>query len=241
VGDRLGTRTRLVSDAAFADFRSGAIDAGFICGLPYIRLRAEPDPSVELMAAPLPLPSRYQSRPIYFSDVIVAQDSAVRDFADLRGRSWSFNDRDSHSGYLLTRFELLKRGLTPAFFGSIVEAGSHENSIRMVVDGEVDASAIDSMVLERARVLSPELERQVRVVETFGPSTIQPIVASLRLPADTRHAIHEALLAINGEPEVRGELAAGMMGGIASIADGHYNDIRRMDALVTSSRAAELA
>jgi len=87
---------------------------------------------------------RYGGRPIYFSDVIVHRDSAFRSFADLRGRSWAYNEPLSHSGYGITRYHLLRMGETGGYFGEVIEAGFHEESIRMVARGEVHASAIDS-------------------------------------------------------------------------------------------------
>ena len=90
---------------------------------------------------------RYQGRPIYYSDVIVRAECAARQFLDLRGCRWAYNERDSHSGYNITRYTLVRLGETRGFFGRVVEAGYHQTAIRMVVDGQVDAAAIDSQVL----------------------------------------------------------------------------------------------
>ncbi|MCL4367944.1 MAG: PhnD/SsuA/transferrin family substrate-binding protein, partial [Actinobacteria bacterium] len=75
---------------------------------------------------------RYQGRPIYFSDVIVRTDSPLGSFADLKGHSWSFNDRNSHSGYNVTRHRLVQMRETRGFFSCVVEAGSHQRSIGLV-------------------------------------------------------------------------------------------------------------
>ena len=92
---------------------------------------------MELLAAPVLEGERYQNRPIYFSDVIVRRDSDIEGFEALRGRSWAYNDPLSHSGYNLTRYELIRRGETGGFFGRVVEAGSHANSLRLVAAGKV--------------------------------------------------------------------------------------------------------
>lgn len=62
-------------------------------------------------------------------------DSPLRSFADLRGRSWSYNDLNSHSGYNVTRHRLVQMGETHGFFSRVVEAGSHQRSIRLVAGG----------------------------------------------------------------------------------------------------------
>jgi len=87
------------------------------------------------LAAPVLQGPRYQGRPVYFSDVIVRRDSPLRSFADLRGASWSYNDPDSHSGYNLTRYELARRGEARGYFGTVVSAGWHQESIRWVAEG----------------------------------------------------------------------------------------------------------
>jgi phosphonate transport system substrate-binding protein len=80
--------------------------------LPYVDLMDLPEPPVELLAAPVLVGERYGGRPIYFSDVIVRRDSPIHCFAELRGRSWTYNDTASHSGYNLTRYQLLRAGET---------------------------------------------------------------------------------------------------------------------------------
>ena len=123
---RAWQRADLVVGTSFEQFGNGEVDAGFICGLPYVQLARQTPAPVELLAAPVIRGDRYAGRPIYFSDVIVHRDSPVRTFADLRGRSWAYNDPDSHSGYNLTRHHLLMMGETHGFFGRVVEAGFHQ-------------------------------------------------------------------------------------------------------------------
>jgi phosphonate transport system substrate-binding protein len=151
VGWRVGWPTTLVVGTTFAAFDRGEIDAGFICGWPYVEL-ARPrhrsqKPAVDLLAAPVLQGARYAERPICFSDVIVHRDSAHQTFLDLRGCSWAYNDRDSQSGYNITRYTLVRLGETRGFFGRVVEAGFHQEAIRLVASGAVDAAAIDSQVL----------------------------------------------------------------------------------------------
>ena len=125
VGQRLGLPTELVVGERFAAFAEGETDVGFICGLPYVQLTRQNPPPVELLAAPVLQGARYGGRPVYFSDVIVRRDSPFQSFADLRGRSWSYNDPDSHSGYGITRYQLVRLGETGGYFGKVVAAGWH--------------------------------------------------------------------------------------------------------------------
>ena len=146
-------------------------------------MRQNPPP-VELVAAPVLQGERYQGRPIYFSDVIVQADSPLRSFADLKGHSWSYNDPDSHSGYNLTRHHLVQMGEIHGFFSHVVGAGSHQRSLRLVEDGEVDASAIDSQVLAIELRDHPELASRLKIID--DPLDLRPSNPSWRPVTFTR-------------------------------------------------------
>src|SRR5215212_7293588 len=238
IGRELGSGAELVAGVSFDQFGNGEIDAGFICGLPYILLARQTPPSVELLAAPVIRGDRYAGRPIYFSDVIVQRNSPVRTFAHLRGRSWAYNDLDSHSGYNLTRHHLVKLGETRGYFGRVVAAGFHQHAMRMVAAGEVDAAAIDSQVLAIEFRDQPDLSEELRVITALGPSTIQPVVAARYLPADLKAALRATLLRIGDDPAARAELAKGFVERFVPVTDEDYDDIRGM--LVAAEQAGFL-
>jgi phosphonate transport system substrate-binding protein len=228
VGEKLGRRTDLVVGSSFDQFAAGQADIGFLCGLPYVQLARQSRPPVELLTAPLLQGERYGGRPIYFSDVIVHVDSPYRSFSNLRGRSWAYNDPDSHSGYNVTRYQLVKMGETDGFFGRVVEAGSHQRSIRMVCNGEVDAAAIDSQVLAVELRDYPDLRTQLRVIDALGPAGIQPVVAASRLPDDLKAEVRDVLLAMDDDPVAKARLADGLVERFVLVTDENYDDVRAM-------------
>jgi len=190
-------------------------------------MRRQPAP-IELLASPVLEGERYQDRPIYFSDVIVRRDSPFQTFADLRGRSWSYNDPDSHSGYNISRYRLVQLGETHGFFGRVVEAGFHQKSIQLVLDGAVDASAIDSQVLAIELRDHPNWASQLRVIDSLGPSSIQPVVVARHVPPATRAAVRDVLLAMGDDPGAAAALGKGFVRRFAPVTDAMYDDIRRM-------------
>ena len=228
VGRRLGVSTEIAAGRSFAAFASGDADVGFICGLPYVELSRLDPPPIELLGAPILSGRRYGGRPIYFSDVIVAASSDVRSFEDLAGRSWAYNEPHSHSGYNLTRYRLATMGVTSGFFGKVVEAGYHQLAIRLVAEGAVDASAIDSQVLEIELRDHPELVEQVKVVDVLGPSTIQPVVAAARLDRGLKRDLTTVLLGLAEEQGARAALATGFVERFVRMTDVDYDDIRAM-------------
>ena len=54
----------------------------------------------------------------------------------------------SHSGFNVVRAYLAGFGYRQGFFREIVESGSHIASIEMILDDQVEASAIDTTVLD---------------------------------------------------------------------------------------------
>jgi phosphonate transport system substrate-binding protein len=232
VGRALDMPTELIDGRDFEQLRNGSVDLAFLCGLPYVRLCRERPGLLRLMAAPVLDEPRYEDRPVYFSEVIVRRDDRARSFGDLRGRSWAHNDPDSFSGCLLVRHHLRQMDETEAFFGRVTFSGWHQESIRRVVNGEVDASAIDSQVLGVERLRNAELAGELRVVAVLGPSSIPPIVATSRLAEEVQARIRQALCSLGSDPVSRQVLAGGLIRRFTPIDDRAYDDIRQKMAVV---------
>jgi ABC-type phosphate/phosphonate transport system substrate-binding protein len=228
VGRRLGIDTELVVETSYESCQADVNEVCFVCSLPYVTFEREGTSPADPVAAPILAGERYGGRPIYFSDVIVHRDSAFRSFMDLRGRSWAYNEPLSHSGYGITRYHLVQLGETEGFFGEVIEAGFHEESIRLVAKGEVDGSAIDSQVLAVAMRDDPELQDSLRIVDALGPSTIQPVAVSHRVPAELRTAIVEVLTTMHEDPRARERMAQGLVERFAPADASSYDDIRMM-------------
>ncbi len=101
----------------------------------------------------------------------------------------------------------------------------------MVLAHQVDASAIDSTVLELELEKRPELGEQLRIVETLGPSPIPPWVEAKGAPPDLRDAIRQAFWEMHQDAEGQALLAAGQMARMARVEDRDYDLIREMARL----------
>jgi phosphonate transport system substrate-binding protein len=232
---RLGVQAELHVGTSYDQLTEQA-DMAFLCGLAYVELERRGEADLAPLAAPLLQGERYGARPVYFSDSIVRRHSRFRSFADLRGCSWAFNEPYSHSGYGVTRHHLLQLGETNGYFGRVVEAGFHERSIRLVASGEVDASAIDSQVLAIELRDRPELRELFRVIETLGPSTIQPVVAARRLCRHLRADLQATLVGVADDPGARAILGHGFVERFVAVEENDYDDVRAMrDACVAAN------
>ena len=228
VGRRLGIETELVVETSYESCEKDENEVCFVCSLPYVTLERRGLDLATPVAAPVLEGKRYGGRPIYYSDVIVHRDSPFGSFLDLRDASWAFNEPLSHSGYGMTRYHLLRLGETNGFFGEVVEAGFHQEAIRMVARKEVDGSAIDSQVLAIELRDHPDLADQLRVVEALGPSTIQPVAVSKRVPEDLREAIRDVLLTMADDSSIRQRLGTALVDRFVSVDARSYDDIRMM-------------
>jgi len=232
VGQKLGTAVEFVDDIPWPErlreFDAGRIHVCWMCGLPYVWRTDQPESSIELLAAPVAAGPRYDDRPVYFSDVIVRQDSSWSSFAALEGAAWAYNEESSHSGYNVIRRRLAQMGRDRGFYGKVVVSGSHEASLRLLLGRDVDATAIDSTVLDLLYRQDAGLASQLRVIETFGPSPSPPWVVARTVPSALRAAIREALLAMSTDPRGPDVLSAGMTSRFAVVMDADYDPIRRM-------------
>jgi len=240
VGRRLGLPTELVVETSYESCERDQNEVCFVCSLPYVTFERRGLDLAVPVAAPVLEGERYGGRPIYFSDVIVQRDSPFRSFLDLRGRSWAYNEPLSHSGYGITRYHLVTLRETNGFFGTMVEAGFHREAIRMVARGEVDGSAIDSQVLSIELRDHSDLAEQVRVVEALGPSTIQPVAVSRRVPQDLREAIREVLVTMAENSAVQERLSVALVERFVPVDAGSYDDIRMMVDACESAGFLEL-
>ena len=235
VGEALARPARLIVGESFDQLRNGEVDFAFVCGLPYVRLHRE-NPALRVIAAPVVRGERYGGRPIYFSDVIVPADSAAASFEDLRGCTWAYNEPDSHSGYLVTLFHLYRMGETGRYFARTVRTDLHQESIRRVTMKAADASAIDSQVLAVELRDHPDLGPQLRIVDTLGPSTIQPLVATRAVSASLGEEVREIVTGLGRMELDSNLLGQGLVERFTAIDDAAYEDIAAMLDTVESSR-----
>ncbi len=190
-------------------FSRGRADVGFLCAPTYLGLRECESPPAELLGvAPVFEDERARGKPVYFCDVIVRRCSPARSFWDLKGDAWAYNDPWSLSGYGGLAARLGSPEEAERFFGRTIRSGSHPASVRLVADGGADAASIDSNVLRLLLERTPTLREEVRVLESWGPYPIQPVVVRTALDPALKATLRESLLETRADPRTRLELEA---------------------------------
>lgn len=181
------------------DWRDGGglddVDIVWSCGLP---LSLRPDEWTPLVA-PVMSSARYQSRPVYFTDLVVATDHPARSFEELAGVALVMNEPASHSGYASVMFELRRRELGLDFFGSHRFSGAHLRSLEAVLGGSREVAALDSVMFDSIRSGSQELEQAARVVASIGPWPTPPLAVRTAVGAPLRNSIAQTALGLDLE------------------------------------------
>ena len=239
ISAELGLPCEFVNDLSWQErerlLLRGEIHVCWICGLAYVRESNRQDKLIEPLVAPVRLHPRYHAKPVYYSDVIVHTDTSFHSFEDLRGRTWAYNERGSHSGFNIVRYRLAMRGLDQNFFRRTVESGSHRNSLQMILQHSIDTAAIDSSVLELEVAKDPAISGQIRTIEILGPSPAPPWVVHSSVSADMRKTLSELLLSINEHSKGRRILEAGRMLGFTAVSNHDYDQIREMNRIANAA------
>lgn len=218
--------------------RQENIDLAFICGLPFVRYCQLMPTQLRAIAAPIMQAERYQDRPIYFSEIVVQTDSLFQTFSDLANSTVCYNDPGSNSGYYLLRYRLLQEQHPTRFFKHAVQSGSHQRSLRWVIERKADCAAVDSTVLEQELRVFPELAHQIRTIESSEPCPIPPIVVAEHLGDEIIEQIQAALL----QPDLELKRAMDRMNvkRYVAVNTDDYEPIAQLYNTVINSRFSQL-
>ncbi len=243
LGEALAVRTELTVESKISGplkpeddrFTLGSTDVGFLCPPAYVWLRTPPVDSVRLVPlAPVHDDPRNDGRPVYFSDIVVRHDAPFDRFDDLAGARFGYNDPSSLSGHLSVLSRLAEDGLDPYFFGTFERVGGHRDALERILDGRLDAAAIDANVWRTWKADNPRSARGLRSTDALGPHPVQPVVVRKELADDLLEPIGAALSA----PSLIERTRPYGVVGFAPIADADFDVVAAKARLLAGSAAA---
>ena len=126
------------------------------------------------------------------------------------------------------RAYLAARGEPDGFFKKVVESGAYSTSLDWILNGGVDVTAIDSTVLEWLVAQRPNLQNEIRVLASLGPSPIPPWVISKSVSEDLRFNLQSLLLGMDRDMTGCAVLRSGRIQRFVGARDCDYDPIRRM-------------
>jgi len=199
-------------------FARDEFDIGFVCTPSYRQLALRAPASVQLVpAAPVFSDERNHGKPVYFVELVARNGFEAVSLQDLVGARVGFNDERSLSGLLALEQQLEDHGVDGSSV-TMVHTGGHQQSVALLESGRLDAASIDSNTLLALGGLPDGL----RVVETWGPFPIQPIVARSSLLDTTCKIIADALLALDRDSDTARALRRYRVERFAPVSEADY-------------------
>jgi len=178
----------------------------------------------------------------YKGQINVRGDSGIESLDDLKGKVMCWVDPNSTSGYIIPRIRLKASGVDPdTDFSQTIEAGSHNNVITQVYNGDCDAGASYADARSSIEEDVPDVKEQVVVLAETADIPNDSVSFIKDMPADTREKLVSALLEISASEE--GQAALESLYSIAGLeaADDSFYDIFRADLSKAGINIEELA
>ncbi len=223
---KLGRQVTLTLKPTYAEvndlIRGKRVDVGFVCTLAYIK--GNEDFGMELLVAP-----QMYGKTVYYSYLIVPEESSAERLRDLRGTTFAFTDPLSNSGHLAPTYELSLLGDSPVtFFSRYIFTYSHDNSIVAIADKLVDGAAVDSLVYDQLVASNAELAAKTRVIARWGPYGIPPVVTSPELEPQLKQQLQDFFLDLDNSYEGKMLLNKLVIDEFVVIPDDIYDSVREM-------------
>ncbi len=120
----------------------GKIDLAYLGGFSYVKVASKIPTTLIAM----------RKKDTKFRSYFIAKRSLnIESLTDLKGHSFAFGSSSSTSGHLMPRHFLMDKGINPVkdFKGKEIFSGTHGNTLRMVISGQVDAGVLNSNVYDR--------------------------------------------------------------------------------------------
>ena len=125
----------------------------------------------------------------YHAVIFTRPESDIENIRDLKGKTFAFGARYSTQGYLIPRKMLEDAGITLTELGYYVFAGSHSNTVRAVLNREVDAGGMQDNLARRL-----EREGKIRIIKISEPFPSSLICYNTSVNSRIVEAVKSALL-----------------------------------------------
>ncbi len=226
LGQKLDRKVALFLRPTYAEINdlisSQRIDVAFVCSLAYVQ--GNQDFGMELLVVP-----QINGQTVYYSYLIVPEDSSTATLEDLKGAVFAFTDPLSNSGHLAPSYQLSLLNEIPAsFFGRYVFTYSHDNSITAVASKLVDAAAVDSLIYDQMTINDMEQASGTKIIARWGPYGIPPVVVHPTLDPELKQQLRYFFLNLHNSSEGNKILNSLGIDKFVVVPDNTYDSVREM-------------
>ncbi|WP_280769868.1 phosphate/phosphite/phosphonate ABC transporter substrate-binding protein [Salipaludibacillus daqingensis] len=185
-------------------FEEGKVDAGIVCA--YLAVIGENKEIMKGITTPIK-----EDSSTFTSYIIVNESSEAESLSDLQGKSMAFSDPLSYSGYLYAEYETFSAGYElDEFFGSTHFTYSHDNTIKSVSKGLVEAGATHSGVFDELKNQNNPIVDNIKIIEKGPYVGNSPVIINPDIDETLKKDLEKTILTMHEDPS--GEEALKLLG-----------------------------
>lgn len=202
------------------------VDLAFICSGAYVLDKNSCN--LELLVVPL-----CYGKPLYQSYIIVHKLSPIKNFNELKGKTFAFTDPLSNSGKLYAEKRVKELGFKNAnFFTSTVYSSAHDISMQLISKRVIDGACVDGLIYEYMAKHYPESISQIKIIEKSEYFGIPPVVVPANLNKKMKEKIKYILLTLHADPKGKKILEKLEIDKFIEGKESDYNEIKEMVRLI---------
>lgn len=218
---QLNREVKIVVGKNYSDvikmYVDGKIDFGYMGPATYVSATQE-----SLLVEPL-VRILVKGKNNFQGVIIVKKDSALQTVDDLKGKRFSFGDRESTLSHYAPHHMMMVKGIKLADLGKYAFTGSHDNVCKSVLAGAFDAGGVKPSVAKKY------MDKGLRILAKSDPVPNHVFAVSSTLDSELKKAIQTALL--NMDPTILKSIKGSITGAeIPQHAD--YEPLRKLMAEV---------
>lgn len=222
----LGVRFEWIGSKSYDDVirhvTTGQADIGYVG--PFAYVDAQDNHGVRLILRTL----SKKKVEFYHSMIITRHDSGINSLQELKGKSISFTDPKSTSGFLFPMARLKKEGLQMDDFSEVRYLKRHANSLLAVHKGHVDVGATSFTAIDKVDINFDE----VKVLWKSEPIYRGPWIAKKNMPDELFEKIQKAMLKASNSRRTE-EIFKGLTTkGFVEGKDSDYDNVREVVRLM---------
>jgi phosphonate transport system substrate-binding protein len=188
----------LSSAVILEGFSNGTIDLGYLGPTDLIN-------GLDQNVADLLLAGEIEGKTFYESYWVTLKGKSYKSIDDLRGKPVAFASKTSTSGFVIPLWDLHKKGLISdrgkpeEFFGegNIWFGSGYVSAIERVLNGDAEAAAVSSYVLDGGKHLDTEKRVRLKRITVQGPVPTHAIAVRSSLSPEARATLRQGLEAFN--------------------------------------------
>ena len=210
------------------------LGCAFMCGYPFATWASKTIARPRVLAAPLPISTRYRAEPVYCTDVVVRADSSYASIDALGDAPFGFTVEHSQSGFRAPRkmFDRFVRKNAMRFIGPL---HTPRGVVDALFDRRIEAGPLDAYWHDLLCLHEPETAARLRTIATTPMTPIPPLVCAAAVPPASRQSVTDALLRVASDPALAELRDALLLRGFTSIAEDDYRILADDERAATSS------